>query len=320
MVNERIKTTLSFCGRLGLSVVLLVWLFSKIDLKHMVEALKGADFLWIFGAFIVFVFTIIIILWRWRLLMKTIGLKATRFEAVRWFFIGQFCNLFLPTSVGGDVVKGLGLAKEIGNKPKVFASIVLDRLSGFCGIVLTGLLAFSFGGSLVNDRMVVLAIIAMTAVSVTIAVIFFSGRIFTAICKIFTPLPKFKQGLLDLHDDLLLLRGQWLKGVESIALSMFAQVVLAFAFYLTAVGMHQDINIIYFIIFSPIVCVATSLPSIGGLGVRELGWVYLLSKIGVHEGVALGLSLVSFAFMVIIGIFGGILYVTTLSHRRVQSS
>ncbi|MBI4310075.1 MAG: hypothetical protein HY591_07080, partial [Candidatus Omnitrophica bacterium] len=62
----------------------------------------------------------------------------------------------------------------------------------------------------------------------------------------------------------------------------------------------------------------TSLPSIGGLGVREFGWVYLLSKVGVPQGVALGLSLINFVFMVLVGLLGGLFYVLTLSLGRVQ--
>lgn len=316
-MKESLKNTLSLIGRFGLSAALMWWVLSKVDLKHMAEALQGADYGLMFVAFLVVVLTTLIILWRWRILMKSVGLKVGYYHTFRWFFIGQFCNLFLPTSIGGDVVKGIGLANVIGNKPKVFASIVLDRLTGFIGIVLTSVLAFSFGRSIVNDQTVVLSIAAMTVFSVTLAMVLMSQRIFTTLCKVFGFLPKVKNALLRLHDDVILLRSQQRRGLYSIALSVLAQLVLAFAFYITSLAMHQDVNLVYFIIFSPLVCVATALPSIGGLGVREIGWVYLLSKVGVHEGVALGLSLMNFGFTVVIGIFGGLLYVLTLSHRRV---
>ena len=42
-MQERFKNLLSLLIRIGLSGVLLVWLFSKVDYKHTWEAVKGAD-------------------------------------------------------------------------------------------------------------------------------------------------------------------------------------------------------------------------------------------------------------------------------------
>jgi glycosyltransferase 2 family protein len=319
-MKERLKNLFSFFLRFGLSAALMVWLFKRIDLHNMWDAIKGADTDYLIAAGLIFFVINLIILYRWRILMKAVGLKVKRFSSVRWFFIGLFCNLFLPTSVGGDVIKGLGLAKETGNSPKVFASIVLDRLSGFAGIVIIATLSFFLGKTILQDRSVVIAIISMAAVSVVFVVVLFSHRIFSLACRAFGAWPKVKDSLMNLHYDIVLLKGNQKRGWESIGISILAQLILAIEFYLTSKGMHQNISLIYFIIFSPIVCVVTSLPSIGGLGVREVSWVYLLSKVGVHQGVALGLSLINFGFMVLIGILGGVLYVVTLSPGRVQYS
>ena len=317
-MREQIKNAFSFLLRFGLSAALLVWLFTKIDFKHMWEAVKGSDWRYMTVAGIVFFAINFLILWRWRILMKAVGLKANRWTSTRWFFIGLFCNLFLPSSVGGDVIKGIGLANETGNKPKVFASIVLDRLIGFSGIVILASVAFFFGRAVVQDHAVIIAILSMTFISIALGLILFSHRIFSFTCRAFSSWPKMKQSLMNMHEDIVLLKGKQKQAWETIGISILAQLILAFEFCLTAKGMHQDIGLVYFIIFSPIVCVVTSLPSIGGLGVREIGWVYLLQKVGVHQGVALGLSLINFGFMVLTGLFGGLLYVSTLSARRVQ--
>ena len=44
----------------------------------------------------------------------------------------------------------------------------------------------------------------------------------------------------------------------------------------------------------------------------------LLGKIGLPQGVALGLSLIGFFFVIVTGLLGGIIYVTTVSGRRLQ--
>ena len=317
-MKEKNKAALSFLARFGLSIALLGWIFSRIDLSKTWEVLKGSDPLLMTVALLVFFAANGIIFWRWRVFIKTLGLECGTFNAARWFLIGLFCNLFLPTSVGGDVVKGMGLAKATGQSPKVFASIVLDRLAGFTGIVVTACAAFAFGRAVVQDSSVLFSIAGMTAVSIFLAVILFSRRIFHWVTAVFTFWPGLKKGLMELHDDIVLMRGKYAQGAWTVGLSIMAQLVLAFEFYLTAKAMHQDIDLVYFVIFSPLVCVATSLPSIGGLGVREVGWVYLLSKVGVHQGVAVGLSLLNFFFMVLVGILGGLFYVVTLSGGRLQ--
>jgi hypothetical protein len=316
--NRPYRRVFGFLVRLFLSVALLVWILSRIDLTKTWEALKGADPWLMSAAFLIFIATNVIIFFRWRVFIKALDLKCNTFDGARWFLIGLFCNLFLPTSVGGDVVKGMGLAKATGQNPKVFASIVLDRLAGFSGIVITACVSFAFGRAVVQDSSVLMSIALMTAVSVLLAVTLFSRRIFYWVASVFVFWPRLKNALMEWHDDILLMRGKQLQGLETVGLSILAQLVLAFEFYVTAKAMHQEIGLVYFVIFSPLVCVATSLPSIGGLGVREVGWVYLLSKVGVHQGVAVGLSLLNFFFMVLVGLCGGIFYVATLSGRRLQ--
>jgi hypothetical protein len=237
---------------------------------------------------------------------------------MRWYFIGSFCSLAPISTVGSDVIRGLGLAQEVGHKPKIFASILLDRLCGFAGIVILAAVAFLFGHGIIENKLVIIAIIFLSVISAAIVIVLFSHRIFSFTCKAFSAWPKVKDNLMRLHYDIVLLKGKQKKGWEAIAISIGAQIVLAIEFYLTAKGMHQDIPLAYFIIFSPIVCVVTSLPSIGGLGFREVSWVYLLPLVGVSKDVAGGLSLLNSAFTIINGLLGGLFYVTTLSSGRIQ--
>ncbi len=317
-MKEKAKNFLSLFMRFGLSAALLGWLFFKIDYKHIWIAVKGADLNYLLLAGVVYFFLNFAIWWRWMILMKAMNLKFKKLSALRWFFIGLFSSLFLPSSVGGDVIKAIGMAKETDHKTKVFASIVLDRLIGFVAIVLIAFLAFWGGHSIVDDPSIVVSILGMTMFSLILGTVLFSHRVFSWTTRIFGRWPKLKEGLMKLHYDVVLLKNKKRQALLTITISVVAQAILAFDYFLIAKALHQNIDLYYFMIFSPLVCVATSLPSIGGLGVREFGWVYFLSKVGVTQSVALTLSLISFAFMVVVGCLGGIFYVATLSVRRVQ--
>jgi len=301
-----------------LSLALLTWLFMTIDYKHIWSAIKGSDLRYMSAAGLLFFLINFLMVWRWRILMKAVGLKAMVLSSMRWYFIGGFCNLAPISTVGSDVIRGLGLAQETGHKPKIFASIVLDRLSGFAGIVILAVVAFIFGHGIIANKLVIMAIAVMALVSGAIVTVLFSHRIFSFACRAFAAWPKVKDSLMRLHFDIVLLKGKQRQGWESILISIGAQIILAVEFYLSAKGLHQNIDLKYFIIFSPIVCIVTSLPSIGGLGFREIGWVYLLPLVGVSKETAGGLSLINSAFTIINGLWGGLFYVTTLSSGRIQ--
>jgi uncharacterized protein (TIRG00374 family) len=310
--------TFSFVLRLALSVGLLAWVFSKIDMQHTCSVIKSADMGYMLWAWVVFFLTNLIILVRWDILIRALKLKMPFWTITKWFFIGLFCNLFLPTSVGGDVVKTIGLSKQVQQKPKVFASVVLDRLCGFAGIVIVAAIMFIVGYHQIPDRSVGVSIVGMTLISLAITAVLFSHRIYSFCCRLFDRWPNLKKNIMDVHYDIVLMKGKINEGIAAIVLSCVAQVVLAYVYFVVAKALHQDVNFFYFMIFSPLICVATALPSIGGLGVREMGWAYLLSKVGVAQGVAVSISLINFVFMVLVGLIGGVMYVATFFDRRIQ--
>ena len=319
-MSSKLRKIFSIILPCFVSLILLAWLFLTIDYKHIWQAVKGADMRYMSAAGILFFLINFIIVWRWRILMKAVGLKANSLSSTRWYLIGVFFSLAPISSVGSDVIRGLGLAQEVGHKPKIFASIVLDRLSGFAGIVILAAVAFLFGHGIIANKLVILAIAIMSFISGAFVVVLFSHRIFSFACTAFAVWPKVKDNLMRLHYDIVLLKGNQKRGWEAIFISIGAQIVLAIEFYLSAKGMHQNIPLVYFIIFSPIVCVVTSLPSIGGLGFREIGWVYLLPLVGVSREMAGGISLINSFFNIVNGLLCGLFYVSTLSAGRIQYS
>jgi len=319
-MNEQTKKTLSFVGRFALSAGLLVWLFNFIDWKDIFRAVRQADVHLLWAAFGINLLIQAVCLVRWSLLMKALNLKASWGMTFRYFFIGLFCNLFLPTSIGGDVVKAIGMSRSVGHKAKVFASVLLDRLSGFGGLVVLALAAYIFGHQVIDAPAVIIPVIALTLISLTIGFMLFHNKVYAFCCRIFQRLPKIHAALMDMHTDVVLMKARKRTAVGCVALSVFVQILGAYLYYLLALAFGLHVSLTYFLVVAPIVCAVTFLPSIGGLGVREVGWVYFLARVGVDKGVAASISLVSFFFVVVVGVLGGVFYVTSASARRVQCS
>ncbi len=319
MLSEKQKNIFSGIARIALSSVLLIWLLKKVDIEQTKEVLFNADLTYLTYALGIFFVINFILLTRWFLLVRALQLKVL-FSSVRdYFFIGLFFNLFLPTAIGGDVVKIMGLCKNVPKqRAKVVASVLLDRLSGFLGMSLTALIAFFVGYQLISDKSLLMLIVIMALCSAGVMAVLFNERIYSFGCKVFNGFPKVKERLMKLHYDVVLLKEKRYVVFITIGLSILCQILLAFCSFLIAKALHQDIRIIYFFIFMPLMCIASAFPSIGGLGVREAGAVVLFAKVGVDAGIAASISLMTFIFMAVIGLIGGVIYVTSLSSGRVQ--
>lgn len=118
--------------RVGVSVTLLVWLFSKTDLATVVETFAKLPFsIW---AMTVFSFVILCTMaaTRWFFLSGILGLSGKWLTYVVYYFIGLFFNLFMPTSVGGDFFKILFVSKGKKGMLVGTCSVVTDRLIDHC--------------------------------------------------------------------------------------------------------------------------------------------------------------------------------------------
>lgn len=318
MMNEKTKNIFSFLIRFGISALLLFYLFSMIDTGKFVGILKTADPVYIFYAFLVFLLSNMVILYRWLVLIRALDLTAPLKEVVRYFFIGLFGNLFLPSGIGGDIIKIMGLCKNSSQKARVVASVVLDRLSGFAAVVIVSVIAYVLGYRLINDHFLLIPIVILTCVSLVVTLILFNKNIFSFMSDVFKKIPRIKDALMKLHYDISLIRHRLDRVYYAIWLSCLTQMLSAMTLFFISKAVHQNIGIIYFLIFTPMICVASSLPSLGGLGVRDWGAKELFGRIGVDAGIAVSFTLINYLFMVLVGILGGVIYVATISSGRLQ--
>lgn len=306
------KTFFSFLLRFGLSAGLLWLIFSRIDDKEQIAILiNTADPWYIFYALVFFGAVHYIVLLRWRIFIKAFSLDIPWMNMSRYFFLGLFGNLFLPTAIGGDVIKTAGLCINTQEKQKVVASVLLDRLSGFASMVVISCLSLAVGFQYFKNPLIWLTVLMMGLTLTGIGVVLFHEKLYRFFCQVFYFFPKVRTAVMQMHYDIALLKDQKRVLIQAVGVSCFSQIFLAVTFFLLAKALHQDVMLFYFIIFTPIACVASSFPSIGGLGFREGALEYLLVGAGVAAGVGASIGLLSFLFMVVVGMGGGVFFFMT---------
>lgn len=318
------KKIFSFILRIGISTALLIFLFkfNKIDIRVLGDVIKGADKPILLLAFFVFFFSYLLCLLRWNILLKAAGIKIPFKRVVVSYSGGIFFNLLLPSAIGGDVTRSIDLATHTKKGAEVVATVFLDRLCGYMALAIFVLLATGLGWQLVSDNsLVIISVLVITSVLAAILLIIFNRFIYSKIGALlrFVRASKIRESIRNLHNEVHIFRDR--KGVliNSLLLSLLVQLISPIVFFLIALSLGIRVNIIYFFIFVPIIGAVSMLPiSLGGLGVREGATVFFFMEAGITQGLAVGISLINFAFILLYAAIGGFIYVLTVHHRRVQ--
>lgn len=126
-----------------LAIGLIVLLVEQEGWNEVLAALKQISLTRIFlGLLLVFLSRFFVVS-RWFVLLRSGGVKISFSDAVALTFTGLFSSNFLPTTVGGDVVRLAGAMQMGYDRAVCLASIAADRLVGMLGMVFT--LPFGLG-------------------------------------------------------------------------------------------------------------------------------------------------------------------------------
>lgn len=73
--------------------------------------------------------------YKWALLLRIGGVRLSTWRVVRFFYQASFAGAFLPSHVGGDVLRAWWVARESGVTHPVFASLLVERALGLVSAV-----------------------------------------------------------------------------------------------------------------------------------------------------------------------------------------
>jgi uncharacterized protein (TIRG00374 family) len=315
------KKIVSIFFRVGISVVLLLFLFKSVDKKSLLDVIKNADKGLLFLAFLVASFSYLLCLFRWAMLLKAVDIILPLKRVIISFSGGIFFSLFLPSTIGGDLMRSIDLAAHTKRPREVIATVLLDRLSGYVGLAFFSLTAVIFGWKFVQDKSTLFCLAAIVGILLVILVVLFNKFLYGKINSLLRSpnAGRFRELITDLHEEIHVFKKQRKVIIYNIFVSVLVQALSPLVFFIVALSLGIKIKIIYFFVFIPIIGAITLLPiSLGGLGLRDFSTVLFFAKAGVAKDMAFAMSLLNFFFILIYGILGGLIYVFTLRYRRLQ--
>jgi len=317
------KGWLVFLGKLLVSALLLAILFWRVDRAAFIRTVQTLPLKVFLGCAGLYIMGYLISTLRWQRLLLAEGIRLSLWRLMLVYFEAAFFNLFLPTLIGGDIVRGYAIYRITRGHDASIASILVDRLSGFAALVGIAVIALGLAYGKIRDPQVAVMILAVaTAFTVLIAVLLHDRMKERAsgLLRIIG-LARFQAKLQGLVEALQRYRGHRRALGQAILLSVLLQALIIVTYYLIGAGLNLGVPIAYFFLYVPLITFVAMLPvSVAGLGVREGGVVYFFAKVGVDAVTAITMSLVWFSLTLVVSGLGGLAFLLdTHSVKRTQA-
>jgi uncharacterized protein (TIRG00374 family) len=294
---------------------LIVFLVTRQDLQEIGGHFRRLHVLPILLAGIMDFLMVVVNSIRWRILLAAKGIKVPQSRLLYYYLVGNFFSAALPTSVGGDFVRIVGIGGETGRRAEVFGSVVVDRLLGFAALLPLGLLSMPFVGKDLTKWDEVLRLWAIAALLFAFAYLMMLRPVARRLISILSPLldlfERFKaRDRLERAYKAIVSYQESRKAVsQGMILSVLSRLLWIYGCFLVARAFSLDIGLVPLLLIVPIVELARMIPvSLSGLGVREAAFVFMLSQFGVDEGLGLAYALVVYAVFTALALVGGLLY------------
>src|SRR5438309_7519901 len=113
--------------KISVSLILLVVLFRQIDVARLWDTARRASIAWLIVALGIYGVNLIVSTWRWHLLLDAQRVPVKRRWLFGSFLVATFFNNFLPSNIGGDVIRISDTAGPAQSKTRAAAVVLTDR-------------------------------------------------------------------------------------------------------------------------------------------------------------------------------------------------
>ena len=292
-----------FVLRIAASAVMLAILLPRVHLSSLLprdpEALA-----WLVTGLLAWVAGILLATLRWQRVLMTLELHEDLPPLLSHSLAALFVSNFLPSTIGGDLLRVSRLSAGNGNMPGSFASVVLERLTGFVVLPLITLAALVSQPELLRlgtaSRIALLLSVGSLVALAVILVVASNPR-----GKRLAENENWLRFAGAVHLGLEQLRRQPSSAAAVIGTAIAYQMVIVLASWVAAQALGISLGWAAAMAFIPVVAMAQVLPlSVNGLGLREGALVLLLTPLGVPAGQAVALGLLLYGMNLTVSLIG----------------
>ncbi|MBL4613543.1 MAG: flippase-like domain-containing protein [Magnetovibrio sp.] len=295
--------------KIMISVVLVWALMGSVGAQGALDRMLDVSPLWLSVALALGAVQMLIGMVRWRAVLVALDAPMSWGQTFRFMYIGAFFNQTLPSSVGGDAVRGyLAYRAGMGLGPAV-NGVLLDRIATVLALVLLVVVVMPFavvtgeGAQWFAQGVWIVLVLALVG---------------TETLMLLDRLPSNWQrfrliaGLSVLAADA---RRAFLHPIRMPVLmfwSVLGHVNLSMIVFSLAVGLGVEISPSQCLLLFPPVLLAQTVPiSIAGWGVREGAMIAMFAMAGVSAESTLAVSILFGVVMVVVSMPGGLFWMSS---------
>lgn len=295
--------------------VFLIWLVLRsVGLHELAEVLQNANPALIVLACVLGPTASLISAYKWHLLLRAQGVDTPLMVLFQLYLVGTFFNNFLPSSVGGDVIRISELGRTIKDPATAAASVFVERLSGFVVLIVIAGIAFFVRFLTLDSAPLRLFMLLAFGGILFVAWMAFDPRLLRWIER-YARLPlveKFVRKFAKFQAALHHYRRQPRVIVLALVWSLIFYIRLVLVVYLIVLAFVPDASFIDLFLVVPITNVVALMPfSINGIGLQEWSYVLLFPTIGLSASVGLSTMLIVWLVTLVSVLWGGLIYLRT---------
>jgi uncharacterized membrane protein YbhN (UPF0104 family) len=254
--------------------------------------------------------------WRWGLLLDAQGVHVSAGRLTQSFLVATFFNNFLPSNIGGDVVRITDTVKDARSRTLAATVVLMDRGIGLLGLVLLAAVAASIAAGSgtvqgpVPSWMLWGGFVAATAISAPAVIVP------STVERVLKPLrrvhPEWVGARLEALTGVLTRFRQAPGALLGCFIGALLVQALLVAFYAAvAHSIRVPVSPWHMAVVVPMSFLVQMLPiSVNGLGLREATFTFYFSRLGLPIEAALVVSLLGAGLVMVFSLSGAAVYVS----------
>lgn len=299
---RRVKPWRHPAVRLAGTVIVLILLFTVLPAGELLAAMRRLPIsTWIITIGVYLTLHLIGVA-KWRMLVNGAGAGLPLLDAIRAYYSGLFGNTFLPSIVGGDVVRAGVAFGVVRSRSALILGSLVDRVQDVIGLgLVAGIGALLSPRALAPEsRSVFIALGAMLVVAGTGALL--AWTLFPS-----RRLPfRLRRRLVGVRRAVRATASRPSRLVIALLLGMALQSLLIVLNWRLGVAIGIEIPLYVWFFVWPLAKISGLLPvTQGGIGVREAAQAALFAPFGVSAVMAVATGLVFEVVIISGGLLGG---------------
>jgi glycosyltransferase 2 family protein len=300
--------------KISISIVLLVLLFRQIDVSSLWTKARNASPVWLAAALGIYGITLLASTWRWHLLLDAQRVQVRRRSLLGSFMVANFFNNFLPSNIGGDVIRISDTAKYAQSTTRAAAVVLMDRGLGLMALVLVAAVGASLAGAVHPTAIPIWPMwlwIGLLVGAAASAPAVFAPAGFGRLLRPLTVFhPEWVGDRIEkLTEVLSRFRAQPAALAYCFVWAIFVQGMMVVFYFAVAYALHLGVSLSDLAVIVPISFVVQMLPvSVNGFGVREATFGFYFTRLGLPLESALALSFIGAVLIMIFSTSGAVAY------------